>query len=431
MKDKDLNLGTVMDSIEAQDMAMDEFNRLERRFNQQKYTWVDRNERLRLVSLVCSYVFNLASAVGMLYMAKYLSSWYTTSIIAQWVVGGIVTLAFEWAKRETSDRFWDDFFRSKKPSAAMFAMNFIIIFGMSLGSAIMGYNQITKDYSPEYQAKKSNERIEELKAEKAIIHDEDKTHMANKNSKGETYYKSLQKVEKNGSRIASIDEKLDIEYAKIEQLNNEGQSNFDGSVTGGIYTILISIILFEVLFEICMRFMSYFDYRKHKELKTKIAIVSGTPPPISDIEKAIIQSSVKPTQNELPHPASSPLNGAIPIRGGDIELDRINQVMTNQINNLQSELVEIKDFVKSQAERSAANEMERQKERNAEQETERNAEQTKANKPERKPVPKRKQNGTPKWVKNAVKMKRDGMSYGEIAQKVGKSKTTVYRQLNK
>ena len=416
---KDLNLGSILDRIQENEEEIQYFDKLERRFNQQKYTWADRNARLRLVSLVSSYVFNLVSAAGMLYMSKYIASWYSTNFIVQWSIGLIVMVAFEWAKRETSDRFWDDFFRSKKVHFGMLILNFVVIFGMSLGSAIMGYNQITKDYSPEYQAQKTTDRINDLIADKKVIQEADKSHMANKNSKGETYYKSLKLVEKNAPRIASIEDQINVERSKMDQLNEENQSTFDGSVTGGIYTILISIILFEFLFEICMRFMSYFDYRKHKELKTQIAIVSGTPPLISDIEKAIIHSSVKPTQNELPHPASSPLNGAIPIRGGDIELDRINKVMTNQINNLQSELVEIKDFVKSQAERSAANEMER------------NAEQTKANKTERKPVPKRKQNGTPKWVKNAVKMKRDGMSYGEIAHKVGKSKTTVYRQLNK
>lgn len=430
MKNKNSMLGAVMEKIEAQAAAKEEFDKLEKRFNQEKYTWVDRNERLRLVALVCSYVFNLASAVGMLYMAKYISSWYTTNLIGQWIIGGIVTLAFEWAKRETSDRFWDDFFRSKKPSAQMFFLNFIVIFGMSLGSAIMGYNQITKDYSPEYQAQQSNERIKELKADKKAIQEEDKIHMANKNKAGETYVRSQRKVEANENRLAKIDETLEKEYAKLDQLNAEGKSNFDGSVTGGIYTILISIILFEFLFEICMRFMSMFDYKKHKELKVALSLANGTrnaergtPSPI---ETELLKEDT-PSQKGDSHPAATPPKGAIPARGEGPEPDRFKQVVTNQINTLQSELIEVKELVKEQVKRSTANEMERGT-RNAERnEPERKMERQAPKKVKQKP----KQNGTPKWVKKAQVMQKNGSSYGEIAAKVGKSKTTVYRHLNK
>lgn len=249
------------------------FSKLERRFNKSVNTWCEQYQSLRVLAFLISWAFNLISALGLAYLVFHaLMSFGMGRDLA--IFFSVLFLAlFELVKRKTSDLFWDDYVATKSPNIGLGVINFVVIFGLSLAGTYNGYDQGTKDFSPEYEAQKTNDNIDRIDSEILALQTENiEVHQKTADKKGQMRWNNEVMFTKNNERIAELNKQIDIERASLSELEEENGTEFEKGITLGIDTIMYIAIGSEIAFEFLMWFMSFFDFRKRIEIALSLGI---------------------------------------------------------------------------------------------------------------------------------------------------------------
>ena len=273
MSNTDPKIGEKVASLFRQQNQEAAFGKLDRRFNKMSNTWCERYKSVRVLAFLTSWGFNFISAAGISYLVYHAAKSFSAPHGVALVFSIVFLILFELLKRKTSDLFWDDFVETKTANIGLGIVNFVIMFGLSLAGTYYGYDQGTKDFSPEYQAKKTTDEIERIDNEILKLETENKeVHQKTANKKGQMRWNNEVMHTKNNERIAELSSQADEERAKLEALNLEHGTEFEKGVTLGIDTIIAIAIGSEIAFEFLMWFMSFFDFRKRLELAVSLGI---------------------------------------------------------------------------------------------------------------------------------------------------------------
>ena len=270
--------GAYLRQKEIQEQEQRQFEKLNNRFNGHNKPWHLRNKGKRIYALIFSYVFNLISLLGLGWAFTLgfelfgLQNKYIGFLLAIPIM-----LLFEKAKRYFSDAFWDYYHAAKERTEDFIEriswsnaiMNFIVLFGISMAASVGGNYFMTLDNSPEAKylglgddpnASALLAEVEQKKAAyQAFIEDPN-----NHNSKGVFYYKLLGQKDKMLSEIQAKEKLLNDQYGMVIVENEEIKDAWKLRTDFRIYFVLILTLLSEIFFEICMSFMSRYDFEVFK-----------------------------------------------------------------------------------------------------------------------------------------------------------------------
>lgn len=234
--------------------------KFDNRFNNNR-PFLVKYQSTRSTSNLLSYFFNAISLIGLLYAVQELLSIIPIPYL-NWILAIGMLIGFEILKRKYSDLFWDHWWKSKEIQYTYGVINFVILFGISIAGSAFGMYFVATDHSPEAKQIGINDDPEaiSLKERQLAIKDEIKEHRKNRNSKGEIYWPSQKAITLLTQEQLSITQTLEDKFGIFTIQNKDILNEWKLRKDFRAYAAIILTILFEILFEICMRFNSKYDY---------------------------------------------------------------------------------------------------------------------------------------------------------------------------
>ncbi len=245
---------------------------LERRFGRAsgQQPWLIRNAKSRRGAFFFSFVCNVISAAA---------GWYGGLIVMEIIpipymnyVGALCGLfLMEKYKRKFSDSFWDTYWATQKLRWDLIAKNFSLLM-VSLFLSVYGMYFAVHDFSPEARqlGLGDNPEVAAMQDRVRII---DSTLLAlradesNYNSQGQFYHIHVPKENQLTAERAELAGILKKEHGVVVVKNNDLLAEWKLRTGFRSYFGIIITLLSEFIFEICMGFCSYYDYRMLRALK--------------------------------------------------------------------------------------------------------------------------------------------------------------------
>ena len=310
----DTRINNKLVEEENQDKKRRRFERYQQRFDKKNLCWYERNHSKKIIALVVSYVANIASILGLGYtVVIIMQSFGVHNEYIAWALAVPFMALFEYIKRYFSDAFWD-FYHSSIDKAKQtidriswpnFLINFILIFGLSLAGSVGGIYWFAKEKGPEakYIGLSSDPNASALLTEveeKKAAYDQFIKDPGNHNSKGEFYYKLLGQKNKMLDEIQEKEKLLDSQYGIIAIDNQEIKADWKTKTKFRIIAALLITIFFEIIFEVCMSFLSRFDYEEYKYLLASGDLTKSKPERIINLASDI-QNGARKVQTDFSH----------------------------------------------------------------------------------------------------------------------------------
>lgn len=228
------------------------YNRYDKRFNKNQ-PWIVRNQSNYSLAKVFSYVCNLLSALGFSWAAIIMLEFLPIPYL-NYVIGFIILVSFEYLKRMFSDRFWDVKHAENRIDWTSLVINFIVLFGLSLAGTAYGVFFFAKDNDP---------GAAQLRAELERVENKIEGHESNRNKDNEIYWKSQEKLDPLYAERTEIKNQIKaIEGEQIVSL--EDNSYIMQKAKFRQWGALLLALILEIMFEICMSFMSKFDFLRYR-----------------------------------------------------------------------------------------------------------------------------------------------------------------------
>ena len=279
------------------------YERLKRRFNDDQ-PWFVRNAHWRSKAEFFSYVANITSCLGLSYATIIMLDFIPIPYV-NYILAIVLLFSFEYLKRKFSDLFWDIYHSTGAIDWKSGLTNFVVLFGLSLAGTGYGVWFYAQDNDPGAAA---------LREELAKVEESIKTHENNK--KGDVIYWNSQEILQGKEGSVGLYAERDLIKDKIGKI--EGEQIVTTEDTGYVYekanfrkygSLLLAILL-EIVFEICMSFMSKYDYHKFKlaELAMKQKQGAGIPPSQVSILNNL-QAENDMLRAQLANTQSTQLNG--------------------------------------------------------------------------------------------------------------------------
>lgn len=234
--------------------------------------WLIRKAPSRKSAFALSFFCNLLSAAA---------GWYGALIVMEIIpipylnyIGALAGLyLMEKYKRKFSDQFWDTYWATKVIRWDLATKNFMLLI-ISIGLSVGGMFFAVTDFSPEANylglgddpaAVAIQDRIRTLDQDIKNL----RADQANYNSEGEFYHIHAKKENLWAAEKAALTQELK-EVHGVQIIQNEDIRN-DWKLRTGFrsYFGITITFLAEVIFEICMAFCSYFDYRLYRALQVQ------------------------------------------------------------------------------------------------------------------------------------------------------------------
>ncbi len=310
----DTRINNKLVEEENQDKKRRRFEQYQQRFDKKNLCWYERNQSKKIIALVISYVANIASILGLGYtVVIIMQSFGVHNEYIAWALAVPFMALFEYIKRYFSDAFWD-FYHSSIDKAKQtidriswpnFLINFILIFGLSLAGSVGGIYWFAKEKGPEakYIGLSSDPNASALLTEveeKKAAYDQFIKDPGNHNSKGEFYYKLLGQKNKMLDEIQEKEKLLNSQYGIIAIDNKEIKADWKTKTKFRIIAALLITIFFEIIFEVCMSFLSRFDYEEYKYLLASGDLTKVKPERIINLASDI-QNGARKVQTDYSH----------------------------------------------------------------------------------------------------------------------------------
>jgi hypothetical protein len=257
--------------------------RFNKRFNKNQ-PFLVKHKETRAQSNWLSYFFNIISLIGLLYAVQELLTIIPIPYL-NWVIAVFLLVGFEILKRRYSDKFWDHYWSTSNIHYVYGVINFLLLFGISIAGSAFGMYFVTTDNAPEAKAIGINDDPEAVSLQERLssIDEELSYHKGNKNEKGVVYWPSQKAIQSLSQERLAVSETLQTKFGVFEVKNTQILSEWKLRKDFRAYAAILLTILFEFLFEVCMRFNSKYDYQlwiateKEKEKKK-----SGSPIRVPD-----------------------------------------------------------------------------------------------------------------------------------------------------
>ena len=232
----------------------------------------------RSVVLALSYLFNVASATS----AGYAVYWFTNSItgieVISWIVAGIFLIALEAIKRRSSSEFWKAYFFQGSITIGWLLLS-IGCLGLSLASSAFGVKEGTEDMGPsasliaiDSTAQAYRDQIARLEADNLKLEKQ-------KNHLGQIFWPAQMEKQQNKEMIADLNTRiLDLDK-KLEGQNDKLSVEHRRDLEITAWTLVWVTIFMELLFELCIGWIWYYNYRAYIERKKTAGLPPDDNPP--------------------------------------------------------------------------------------------------------------------------------------------------------
>jgi len=255
-------------------------DKLSRRYGNVKKTFLEKWSRYVIPAKILSWVCNIASGLGLFYIVAMIFEDFPIPY-GNIIIAGLSLAGFEWCKREASDKFWDYYWMNGRSISWTRAGTNFGLFGISLVATLFGMHYLITettpgaaemDYSQNVVALDLREDIGEAEEKVAMIMAEKdalRAKKSNYNSKGEFYHvhaRTEQKLTDQATAIeatiAAMRTELKDKHGMVDIKNTEIVAAWEGRRDVRVSAALFSCLALEILFEICMGFLSLFDWRR-------------------------------------------------------------------------------------------------------------------------------------------------------------------------
>ena len=268
LDDSDLNDLATSERLSAQDRLIERF---ENRFGEKK-NWFLKNKPNRQRAFHFSFLFNLISAMAGYYGGKVIMEVIPIPYLP-WIMAAIGLILMERYKRIFSDKMWDYFWKYRKLEWGAFTAN-VTLFTISLAISAFGMFFLIDDNSTEAKLMGS---ADDPEAQIIIAEIQDKREMikakradkSNYNSQGQFFWPLQQQEAVIEQEIATKEEILREKHGVYAVKNEDLLKKWALRTGFRSYTSVIITILSEILFELCMCFVSYYDWRVYAAMKRK------------------------------------------------------------------------------------------------------------------------------------------------------------------
>ncbi len=273
-EDLDPRLEQELADAEEQANKKDLADVLEKRYGAAsgKQPWLTRNIGARRSAYLFSFFCNLLSIAA---------GWYGALIVMEivpipylnYVCAALCLIGMEKYKRQFSDSFWDTYFSRKLIRWDLALKNFSLL-AISLFLSVFGMYFAVNDFSPEAkqlglsdspEAAAMQDRVRVIDSTLLAIRED----QSNYNSQGQFYHIHAKKENALTEERTSLTRVLEAEHGVIIVANENLMETWNLKVGFRSYFGVIITLLAELVFEICMAFCSYYDFRLYRALKVK------------------------------------------------------------------------------------------------------------------------------------------------------------------
>lgn len=248
-----------------------------------KKSWLVRNYPNRRSAYYLSFLFNLISALAGLYGARIIFQMIPVPIpYFDWILAIGFLFILEKYKRQFSDKFWDTWYATKKIAWGYAIANFGLL-GISLFLSVFGVYFAAKDLAPEakYIGGGDNPEVVALQDQLRTAQEDFDALLADPssyNSEGKFYHKLMDERSAIKLQIADLTATLKDKHGVINVQNEDILDDWKlRNAFRGNFSVIITL-LSELLFEICMAFGSYYDYRYCRALLARKQQKNGSNP---------------------------------------------------------------------------------------------------------------------------------------------------------
>lgn len=240
------------------------FQRLEGQVKPQSY--FHKYKDFKNTILILSYVFNLASMLTASYAIFWLTNWITGIEWIAYIVGATFLFFLEKIKRKSSNELFRVYFFHREITKGWLILS-VFCLAISLLSSGFGTKTGTEQLSPDAELLAADSTATAYRAKITKLEEENGKMEKQRDHKGIIYYR-LQSVIKNNkamivdynSRILELDKKL---VGKNDLLT----TNYQNQVHQTAWILVVLTIIVELLFEVCIAYIWYYNYRSIIERK--------------------------------------------------------------------------------------------------------------------------------------------------------------------
>lgn len=252
-------------------------NRFDSRFNKQQST-ISKYAEARYWVGVLSYIPQIMSIIVAFKGGRVLMEWIPVPYL-EWIFAGFMLIALEVIKRRFSDRFWDQWFATKRVNFMAAGINFsallfsILLSGFGIWFLIGDNSEEAKTMglSGDPEAVALQDQIRQLESSIA-------EHRQNKNSAGKIYWPSQKAIQQLEAQKTELTTTLREQHGVIVMKNQGIMEQWMLRMNYQKYTGLGLTLLLEIIFEVMMAFMSWYDYRKWVVMRRMNSKGNSSPP---------------------------------------------------------------------------------------------------------------------------------------------------------
>lgn len=245
--------------------------------------------------LAASYLFNVASMLSASYAVFWLTQWLTGLIIVGYIIAAVFLFFLEKLKRKSSNEFFQVLFFRKEVAYGWLALS-LFCMGISLASSAFGTKTGTEELSPDPELIAADSTATLYRQEIVKLEQQNQELSSQRNHEGTIYYKLQDAIRQNTAMIADYNVRiLDLDK-KLEGKNEQLTGKYQQQVKLTAWTLAITIILMEIIFELCIAYVWYFYYRCYVERQ----LIEGFPDDEQDLNlNTNTQDQHSPTLQQL------------------------------------------------------------------------------------------------------------------------------------
>lgn len=235
--------------------------KLRRRF--EKGDFCTQNKAWRFICSLVSYVVQILSALTCYYGVYYALNFVTSSPIFAMLFTAVLLIAMLWVQRESSDRFWDNFWQTSKIDYKWIVLSASIALISAAGSTFGIYKGIEENVAEAAVITNDSTLLALQSNQDKIAQD---IALAQKTRWKGTVTSDSQKAIKSFAKTQSkLVEALLLRQSTVDGKNEVIEAEHKKDVFQAILFCVILYLLLELIFEVCMSFASKYDYIKYLE----------------------------------------------------------------------------------------------------------------------------------------------------------------------
>lgn len=229
-----------------------------------KKSWCEDRRWWKTTATLCSYVFQIVSVVAAFYgglkILQFIGA--PTPLAAALSIALLVLLEF--TKRRSSDHVWDIRWSQTRFDWSWVQLSFFL-FLISAAVSGFGIYQGTKDFAPQADLITNDSTLTLLNQQLANINTATSEAAKTKNEEGVIFWPMQRAIEKFAEGQNMVAASIIERSENIDRENNQRLQQQAVTVAQAAMIGLCVCFILELLFEICMRFNSLFDFRDYLE----------------------------------------------------------------------------------------------------------------------------------------------------------------------